>query len=185
MPRQWWPTAEAVNAVLGNGGPWPLPSPKSNGIFVPLDVDIYDDLAIVVGYGPNWDGREVLGVDEFQKTLTNTWNRLAGSGSGVSLDSRKRLADAPEALHLRMGGSAGKFLMEPERPSFSFAVFLSGSEVQTVEVHRRLSTRRADISVGPGWIGVLYLPGDPAVVKAFSAGGKLTFTWTSPDNDPS
>jgi hypothetical protein len=184
MPREWWPSLELIDAVLSSDGPWPSPSPQFNGTFLPLDVDVYGGLAITVGYGPNRDGRDVLGVDEFQETPSGQWRHLGGTGSGTSLDARQHLQDALAALHLRVSGASGKFLFEPERKPFSYAVFLSGPEVATVEVLRQFGTRTASVSAGPGWISVLSMPGDLAVVNAYTADKDLTFTWTSPEEGP-
>jgi hypothetical protein len=62
----------------------------------------------------------------------------------------------------------------------SFAVFGCGPAVTTVEVGRRLGTRIADVSAGPGWLAVLWTAEDPATVTAYSADGRQSFLWTSP-----
>lgn len=67
MPRQWWSSLGAVSAIIESKGPWPSPTPEYTGIFLPLDVDRYDDLVIVVGHGPNGRGREVLGVEKVSR----------------------------------------------------------------------------------------------------------------------
>src|SRR6202046_4779987 len=82
VPMLWWPSDEVVSAVLDGEGPWPSRFPVSNGMFVPFDVDKYDGLAVVVGYGRNRKGREVLGSDEFQQNESGEWQHLAGGGSG-------------------------------------------------------------------------------------------------------
>ena len=179
MPMIWWPSDEVVRAVIDGGGPWPSLSPVSNGIFVPFDVDIYDGLAVVIGHGRNRKGREVLGSDEFQLNEAGAWEHLSGGGSGWSPRQRWELPDGRDALHLRMEGSSGRSPFDARR-EFSFAAFLCGPAVTTVEVDRRNGTRVADVSAGPGWLAVLWTPGDPAAVTANSADGRQSFLWTAP-----
>ena len=65
MPRGWWPTVESARVVIEGEDVWPAASPQSNGVFTPLDVDRYQSLAIVVGYGPTpLGGEPALGVDD-------------------------------------------------------------------------------------------------------------------------
>jgi len=178
MPMIWWPNDDAVRAVMESEGPWPSPRPEFNGTFVPFDVDKYDGLAVVIGYGRNRKGREVLGSDEFQQDVTGKWEHLAGGGSGWSPRQRWDLQDAREALHYRMGGSSGESPFDARR-KFSFAVFLCGPAVTTVEVERRNGIRTADVSAGPGWLTLLWTPDDSAAVTAYTANGKQSFLWTS------
>lgn len=175
----WWPSDDAVNAVIDGEGPWPSLSPESNGLFVPFDVDKYDGLAVVIGYGRNRKGREVLGSDEFQQNATGTWEHSAGSTSGWLPRPRWDLPSERDALHFRMGGSSGESPFDARR-SFSFAVFLCGPAVTTVEVDRRHGSRIADVSAGPGWLAVLWTSDDPVVLRAYSADGRQSFQWTSP-----
>jgi hypothetical protein len=176
----WWPTDDAVSEVIDGEGPWPSRSPVSTGLFVPFDVDTYDGLALVVGYGRNRKGREVLGSDEFQQNEAGTWAHLAGSASAWSPTQRWDLPSARDELHFRMGGSSGGSPFDARR-RLSFAVFFCGPAVTTVEVTRRRGIRTADVSAGPGWLGVLWTPDDPAVVAATSADGRQSYVWTSPD----
>ena len=180
MPMLWWPSDDAVSAVIDGEGPWPSLWPVSNGMFVPFDVDKYDGLAVVVGYGRNRKGREVLGSDEFQQSEAGKWEHLAGGGTGWSASQRWDLRDAREALHWRMGGSSGKSPFDARR-EFSFAVFLCGPAVTTVEVSRRHGIRVADVSAGPGWLALLWTHDDPAVVSAYTADGRQSFHWASPN----
>jgi hypothetical protein len=183
VPMLWWPSDDVVNAVIDGEGPWPSRSPASNGTCVPFDVDKYDGLAVVVGYGRNRKGREVLGSDEFQLNEGGTWEHLVGSARGWSSRQRWDLQDGRDVLHLMMGGSSGKSPFDARR-ELSFAVFLCGPAVTTVEVGRRHGIRIADVSAGPGWLSVLWTPGDPAVVTAYAADGRQSFLWTSPDTAP-
>ena len=106
MPRHWWPSLDAMGAIIESEGPWPSPSPTSNGIFIPLDVDRYDGLAIVVGYGEDRHGREALGTDELQQMETGKWYRSGGGSSGHRLHLRvDDPKDAKQALHLRGSGT--------------------------------------------------------------------------------
>jgi len=45
-----------------------------------------------------------------------------------------------------------------------------------VEVERGRSHRKADVSEGPGWLGVIWPPDDPPVLRAYDAGGAEVFT---------
>jgi len=179
LPMIWWPSDEMVSAVIDGEGPWPTKSPTSNGTCVPFDVDKYDGLAVVIGYGRNRKGREVLGSDEFQQNDAGAWEHLSGGGSGWSQRQRWDLQDGREALHIQLEGSSGKSPFDARR-EFSFAVFLCGPAVATVEVERRHGIRVADVNAGPGWITVLWTPGDAAAVTAYAAGGHKSFSWTSP-----
>ncbi len=179
MPMIWWPSDEAVSAVVDGDGPWPALSPASNGSFVPFDVDKYDGLAVVVGYGRNRKGHEVLGIDEFQQKEAGTWEHTGGGGSGWMSRQRWELQEGRDALHRRMGGSTAASPFIARRPT-SFAVFFCGPAVTTVEVGRRRGTRAADVSAGPGWLAVLWTPDDAARVTAFTADGRQSFLWTSP-----
>jgi hypothetical protein len=181
MPMNWWPSDDAVSDVIEGDGPWPSRSLASNGMFVPFDVDLYDGLAVVIGHGRNRKGRDVLGADQFQRDETGTWAHVGGAGSGWLLGQRWDLESAREALHYRMGGSSGTSPFD-DRREFSFAVFLCGPAVAAVEVRRRHGTRDADVSAGPGWLTVLWTPGDPATVTASAAGGHQSFLWTAPES---
>jgi hypothetical protein len=182
MPMNWWPSDEAVGAVIDSEGPWPSRSPVWTGTCTPFDVDRYDGLAVVVGHGRNRKGREILGSDEFQQARNGAWEHLGGSGSSWSTKLRWDMPEAREALHYRMGGSSGSSPFDDRRP-FSFALFLCGPAVTKVEVARRQGIRVADVSAGPGWLAVLWTPGDPATVTAFTAIGEQSFLWTSRDGD--
>jgi hypothetical protein len=179
VPMNWWPSDEAVRAVIDGDGPWPSLSPVSNGLFVPFDVDTYDGLAVVIGHGRNRKGRDVLGSDEFQQNEAGSWEHLSGGGSGWSSRPRWELQDGRDALHVRMQGSSGRSPFDARR-EFSFAVFLCGPSVTTVEVRRRHGTRIADVSAGPGWLAVLWTRDDPAAVTAYAADGRQSFLWTAP-----
>jgi hypothetical protein len=180
MPMNWWPSDDAANAVIDGAGPWPSPSPVSTGICTPFDVDRYDGLAVVVGHGRNRKGREVLGTDEFQQGHSGAWEHLSGSGSAWSPALRWDMQEARDTLHFRMGGASGRSPFD-DRREFSFAVFLCGPAVATVDVVRRLGTRTADVTAGPGWLAVLWTPDDAATVIASTALGVQSFRWTSPD----
>lgn len=182
MPMNWWPSDDAANEVIDSEGPWPSLSPVSNGMFTPFDVDKYDGLAVVVGYGRNRKGREVLGSDEFQQGDAGKWQHLTGSGCGWSHRQRWDIPDAREALYFRMGGSSGRSPFD-DRREFSFAVFLCGPGVTTVGVERLQGIRTADVSAGPGWLTVLWTPDDPATVTAYTAVGQQSFLWTSPTKE--
>ena len=176
----WWPSDEGISAVLEGGGPWPALSPVSNGSFVPFDVDVYDGLAVVVGYGRNRKGREVLGIDEFQQNEAGKWEHAGGGGSGWLPRQRWELQEGRDTLHLQMEGSTAESPFIARRPT-SFAVFFCGPAVTTVEVNRRHGARVADVSAGPGWLTVLWTPDDAARVTAFTADGRQSFLWTSPN----
>jgi hypothetical protein len=180
MPMNWWPSDAAASAVIDGEGPWPSLAPVFNGVFTPFDVDTYDGLAVVIGYGRNRKGREVLGSDEFQRNEAGDWAHLRGSGGGWSQNQRWDMQDGREALHFRMGGSSEESPFD-DRRTFSFAVFLCGPAVSSVRVDRQLGIREADVSAGPGWLTVLWTPGDPATVAAYTAVGRKSFLWRSPD----
>jgi hypothetical protein len=180
MPRGWWPTAESAGVVIEGHEVWPAASPQSNGMFTPLDVDRYQSLAIVVGYGPaSPEGYPALGVDEFHEAKSGQWNHLGGAASGTPLEQRQQGKVGRQELQPRLGGSSGKFLFE-ERPEYSYQVFLCGPEVATVRVQRSHGMRTADVSSGPGWLAVLWTPDDPATVSAFNVEGMQTYVWASP-----
>ncbi len=180
MPRQWWPTVESAAAVIEGQEVWPAASPQSNGMLTPLDVDRYQSLAIVVGYGPTRSrGDLALGVDEFLQAENGQWNHLGGAASGTPLEQRQQSKVGRQELQPRLGGSSGKFLLE-ERPEYSYQVFLCGPLVITVRVQRSHGIRTADVSSGPGWLAVLWTPDDPADLSAFNADGTQTYAWTSP-----
>src|ERR1700722_7457042 len=146
----WWPSDDVVRTVINGEGPWPSLSPVSNGIFVPFDVDQYDGLAIVIGHGRNRKGREVLGWDGFQLNDAGTWDHLAGGGSGWSPAQRWDLPSERDALHVRVGLSSGESPFDARR-KYSFAVFLCGPAVTSVEVDPRHGNRLVDASAEPGW----------------------------------
>jgi hypothetical protein len=176
----WWPSDEAVSAVIDGEGPWPSLSPGSNGTFVPFDVDKYDGLAVVIGYGRNRRGREVLGSDAFQQNEAGTWEHLTGSVSGWSPKQRWDIPSGREALHVLMQGSSGESPFDARR-TLSFAVFLCGPAVTTVEISRQQGVRIADVSAGPGWLAVLWTSDDAAVARAYTADRRQSFLWASPN----
>jgi hypothetical protein len=181
MPMNWWPRDDEVRAVIEGEGPWPSRSPVSTGTFLPFDVDTYDGLAVVIGHGRNRKGREVLGSDQFQQNEAGEWKHLTGGGTGWSTRQRWDLEDAREALHWRLGGRSGTSPFDARR-EFSFAIFMCGPAVATVQVDRRHAIRTADVSAGPGWLAVLWTPDDAAAVTAYTARGEQSFLWTSPDS---
>jgi hypothetical protein len=67
MPTEWWPDVESANALIESEGPWPSSSPQTNARFLALDVDRHGGLAVIVGFGPNRRGREVLRSEEFKR----------------------------------------------------------------------------------------------------------------------
>jgi hypothetical protein len=182
MPMNWWMSNEVVQAVVDSEGPWPSLSPAFTGTCTTFDVDRYDGLAVVVGYGRNRKGREVLGSDEFQRGRNGTWEHLGGGGTSWSTRPRWDMPEGRDALHFRMGGSSGTSIFDDRRP-FSFVVLLCGPAVMTVEVARQQGIRVADVSAGPGWLTALWTPGDPVTVTAFSATGEQTSRWTPPTED--
>jgi hypothetical protein len=175
----WWPSDDAVRAVIDGDRTWPSLSPESTGIFVPFDVDKYDGLAVAIGYGRNRKGREVLGWDGFQQNEAGTWEHLTGGGSGWSPMQRWDLPSERDALRMRMGVSSGESPFDARR-KFSFAIFLCGPAVASVEIDRRLGVRIADVSAGPGWLAVLWTSDDPAVVRGYTADSRQSFLWASP-----
>ena len=175
MPRQWWPSLDAISAVIEAAGPWPSPTPHWNGTFVPLDVDKYDGLAVAVGYGPARSGKDGIGFDDFQ-VMDGSWQRLGGGSGSHTLDLRDQLQETT-ALHLQMSGSSGESLFDARR-RVSHAIFVCGRDVAAIEVHRRFGVRSADVSKGHGWLGVLWTPDDRATVRAYTSDRTLTFSWT-------
>lgn len=175
----WWPTDDVVHAVVDGEGPWPTPTPAPEGLFVPFDVDRYDGLAVVVGHGRNRKGREILGSDQFQRNGAGRWEHLTEASTAWSPTPRWEVPWDRESVQLQMRGSSGASPFD-DRRSFSFAVFHCGPAVMTVEIYRRHGIRVADVSAGPGWLGVLWTPDDPAVVSAYTAVGRQSFAWTSP-----
>jgi hypothetical protein len=133
---------------------------------------------VVVGYGRNRKGREVLGSDGFQQNEAGKWEHLTSGGKSWSPRQRWDMQDARDALHFRIGGSSGISPFD-DRREFSFAVFMCGPAVASVEVDRRLGMRTADVSAGPGWLTVLWTPDDPVSVAAYTAIGQQSFLWTS------
>ena len=179
VPTNWWPDVETANAVIESEGPWPSPFPQSNGRFVALDVDRHGGLAVVVGFGPNLDGTEVLRSDEFKRTEAEGWEWVSGGGGSQELDERSKRNIERRTLHLRMSGKSGWTPSKP-RPWIEHAVFLCGQDVVSVEIRRRGSVRIADVRAGPGWIGVVWNEGEPPEVAAFTGEGSQTFIWNPP-----
>jgi hypothetical protein len=179
VPTNWWPDVESANSVIESKGPWPQLSPQSSGSFVALDVDRHDDLAVVVGFGPNRHGTDVLGADEFKRTETGEWDWLSGGGGSHDLGERSRPTIDRQTLHLRMSGKSGWTPLEP-RLWIEQAVFLCGPDIDSVEIRRRGGVRIADMRTGPGWLGVIWAESDPPEVVAFTAQGSQTFRWTPP-----
>jgi hypothetical protein len=180
VPRGWWPTVEAAGVVIESQEVWPAASPESNGRFIPLDVDRHQRLAIVVGYGPTGsEANPALGADEFLRSESGRWVHLGGAASGTPLEQRQQGKVGRQELQPRLGGSSGKFLLE-KRPEYSYMVFLCGPEVVTVRVKRSHGIRTADVSMGPGWLAVLWTPDDLATVSAFNTDGTETYVWDSP-----
>jgi hypothetical protein len=181
VPTNWLPDVESVNAVIDSKGPWPAPSPQSNGRFVALDVDRHGGLAVVVGFGPNLRGIDVLRTEEFKRTETGQWEWVSGGGGSHDLNERSRSLIERQTLHLRMSGKSGWTPLNP-RTWIEHAVFLCGLDVASVEIRRRGGVRIADVRTGPGWLGVVWAEGDPPEVVAFAAQGSQTFSWTPPGN---
>ena len=175
MPSEWWGDTEKARALIESEGPWPSPTPISNGVFVPLDVDRYAGLAMVVAFGEN-AGLKFEGVNAatFQRTGPGDYRRRnGGGGAGYTMNDRWEIgADEKAVVKLRVHSGRGS---EP-----SDALFLCGPEVVTIEVERREETRIADVREGPGWFGVIWPSGDPPRVSAFDGNGDQTCLWTPP-----
>jgi hypothetical protein len=71
-----WLDEEVALAVLGSEGPWPTRPVRSDGTYVPLDVDRYDRFAMVLCFGDNnFVTHKVVGFGVFEDTG-------AGGGAG-------------------------------------------------------------------------------------------------------
>jgi hypothetical protein len=172
---QWWGDSELVPTLIDSAGPWPISVATSNGVCVPLDVDRCGDLAVVVAFGvlPGL-GTEGVADATFDKDRTGRWRRRNGGGSGYGLNERWDVpSDGRFALHLKVHAGWGSHPTD--------AIFLCGPEVAIVEVERRDSLRRADVKEGPGWLGIIWPPDDPPLVRVYDAGGRETDVWTPPD----
>jgi hypothetical protein len=171
----WWGDSELVLTLIESPGPWPVSVARSNGICVPLDVDRYGDLAMIVAFGP-LPGVETEGVAgaTFAKDRTGTWRRRNGGGSGYRSNERSHVPDETSCeLLLKVHAGWGSHPTD--------AIFLCGPEVARVDVKRRNSLRTADVSEGPGWLGIIWPPDDPPLVRAYDAGGEGVFAWAPPD----
>jgi len=174
-----WLDEQIALAVIDSPGPWPARWVSSDAAFVPLDVDTYDRFAMVLCFGDDdLVTHKVVGFGVFEDTGAGRWRRVfggAGGRDGMDLLDRQRLeGDDRQRLHLRQHDS-----WESQARSQQ-VVFLCGPDVATVEIRRQRGTRVAEVSEGPGWLGVLWTPDTPPEVVAFAADGAQTFHWTPP-----
>lgn len=179
MPDEWLDEETAL-ALLDSPGPWPARSASSDAAFVPLDVDSYDRFTMVLCFGDEEVLRsKVVGFGVFEDTGARRLRRVyggAGGRDGMDLLDRQRLhGDERQRLHLRQHDA-----WEGSQARTHPLVWLCGPDVASVEIRRHHGTRVADVSDGPGWLAVLWVPDNPLEVVAFASDGTQTFRWTAP-----
>ncbi len=127
---------ETARALIESEGPWPSPAPISNRLFVPLDVDRYGDLAMVVAFGEN-AGLKLKGVNAAtlqRRGPGDYWRRNGGGGVGYTLNDRWEIgADEKAVIKLRVHSGWGS----PSPPMLSSSADLRSqwSKLSAVREH--------------------------------------------------
>ena len=170
-----------MHAVIDGEGPWPSLSPKSNGTFVPFDVDKYDGLAVVIGDGRNRKGREVSVRTSSSRTTQEHGSTCPAAGVG---GRRRNAGTSPPPERPFISGWEAR---PGSRRSMRDARLLCGVPVWTSGHDRR--SRPSGTGPGspmsaqrPGWLAVLWTPDDPATVPPTVTAAARTFLWTAPND---
>jgi hypothetical protein len=165
----WNPLKSKAAVVIAHR--WPTPNIAMTGSFGPLDVDRYGDIALVLSAFRGPSGYEQMYTETFAfDQATRDWRYRRGSGVGGLYTDRwspPRVRPHPHPLEV-----SPVLVSDPlHRGLFGHVTILCGLDVAMVEVARPGGTRRADVSHGPGWLGVVWPGGDEPMVKAFAADG--------------
>jgi hypothetical protein len=164
-----------IRSALDQPGPWPTTVVTRTEPVKPVDVDRYGDFALVVAaIDEDADtGRPTLQVRAF-KRVADGWEFCGGSGSGSGSDPLDARSSSKMSGTALMSGGSGWSALEDGRGKphgLCHATVLCGSDVVAVTVDRSGDIRRADVSSGPGWLGIVWPEGFEPAVRAFGAAG--------------
>lgn len=161
-----------LQAALDASGPWPAGTTVRTQDVEVIDVDRYDDLAVVTAaIADDSTGEGPLLVERMFRWEEGGWRSLGGWGSGSGSDPllvRQEWRDPEHSLQLhslgwsRRGGKRGRRVI-------CHATVLCSPAVISVTVERPTRHRRADVTKGPGWIGIIWPQGFEPRVTALDA----------------
>jgi hypothetical protein len=164
-----------IKAALDRPGPWPMSSTVRTQNVEIVDVDRYDDLAVVTaavaeapgGHGPTLRASVFRWED-------GTWKWLGGGGVGSRSDplfARQESGDNDRGLRVASKGWHGPRQRGGFKPACDAMLWCSPA-VSSVRVDRPSHRRVADVGTGPGWIGIVWPEGSEPSVSAFDAAAK-------------
>ncbi len=164
----------ALRAALDDGGPWPARTTVRTQDVEVLDVDRYDDLALVTAAIADvvTDDRPLL-VDKVFRREEGLWQSRGGSGSGSGSDpllARREWQEPDQPLRLAGLGWYSRGDKRRSKP-VCHGTLACSPLVTTVIVERPGNHREADVSEGAGWIGMVWRQGSEPRVTAFDAEG--------------
>lgn len=161
-----------LEAALYADGPWPAARTVRTQDVEVIDVDRYDDLAVVTAaIADDSTGDGPLLVESVFRWEKGRWRSLGGWGSGSGSDpllERQKWGDPEHSLQIIGLGSNSPGGKERRRV-VCHATVLCAPAVNSVTVERPTSHRRADVSEGPGWIGIIWPQGSEPRVTALDA----------------
>jgi hypothetical protein len=166
--------AAALQAAIDDDGPWPARTTVRTQDVEVVDVDRYDDLALVtaaIADGGSDDGP--LLVENVFRREEGIWRGLGGWGSGSGSDpllARREWREPEQSLRL---SGLGRHSPGGKRRSrgVCHATLSCSLAVSSVIVERPGKRREADVSEGAGWIGVVWPDGSEPTVSAFDTAG--------------
>jgi len=156
----WDPRKSA--AALNEDRTWPTTKNEPTKRFEPLDVDRYNDRAVVLGL---FRGLTSGFHSDIFVRREGRWDYRAGGGGGSDA-FRVRWQVGPHPSAPLQARTKGWIL-----GGLCHAAILCMPEVHTVTIERPQGLRRADVSRGPGWIGIVWPEGDEPTVRAFGSNG--------------
>ncbi len=151
-------------AALDEDRIWPTTKSEPTDRYEPLDVDRYDDRAVVLGWsrGPSGGG---LNANVFIRRNGRWEYRGGGGGGGAGLFKERWRIRRHESAPLDVQSKGWIF------GGLSHATILCLPQVYTVTIERSQGLRHADVSQRPGWIAIVWPDGDEPLVRAFDASG--------------
>ena len=151
---------------------WPSVSTSLGGPLEAIDVDRYDRFAMVVAAAEEEQpGVASMLRESLFECRDHHWDSVGGGGGGSGSDV---LSDRPRGGPPLTISGKGWLVLNPERRrggGLNSANVRCSSRVVTVVVERPGQTRRASVSGGSGWIGIVWPDGAAPTARAFDAAG--------------
>lgn len=166
----------ALRAALDLPGPWPSTTTARTRSVEVLDVDRYDGLGVVLAAVERLDLGLFLLASVFRRE--EAWRPMFGGGStsGEMDPILERQRIGPATFILRRGGGRHRARPHEHGPDVCYAEVICSGAVASVVVDRPSHRRVAAVTVGPGWISIVWPEGpEPRVTALGPAGEELDY----------